>query len=90
MAGASTGLTGAVQRLMVNDKTYQNLAVNVTQHNTEIYDGLPCPSNSNPCKSNGVCFPLLNSFFCKCAAGYDGINCEFCKFVLYSDGTWVK
>ncbi|XP_058793471.1 agrin-like isoform X2 [Phymastichus coffea] len=77
LAGAMTGLTGAVQRLMVNDKTYQNLAINQTQHNTEIYNGLPCPSNSNPCNNGGVCFPLLNSFFCKCAAGYDGIHCEF-------------
>ncbi|XP_023317624.1 agrin-like isoform X1 [Trichogramma pretiosum] len=77
LAEASTGMFGAVQRLMVNDKTYQNLAVNFTQHNTEIYDGLPCPSDSNPCRNNGVCFPLLNSFFCKCAKGYDGINCEF-------------
>lgn len=79
LAGATTGLHGAVQRLMVNEKTYQNLAVNVTQHNTKIYDGLPCPSNSNPCRNGGVCFPLLNSFFCKCRDGYDGINCEFCK-----------
>ncbi|KAJ8688469.1 hypothetical protein QAD02_024264 [Eretmocerus hayati] len=77
LSGATTGLYGAIQRLMVNEKTYQNLAINVTQQNTEIYDGLPCPSNSNPCKNNGVCFPLLNSFFCKCASGYDGINCEF-------------
>ncbi|XP_031777264.1 uncharacterized protein LOC100678116 isoform X3 [Nasonia vitripennis] len=77
LAGATTGLYGAVQRLMVNEKTYQNLAVNVTQHNTKIYDGLPCPSDSNPCRNGGVCFPLLNSFFCKCRDGYDGINCEF-------------
>nr|XP_050849942.1 agrin-like isoform X3 [Vespula vulgaris] len=77
LAGAWTGLTGAVQRLMVNGKTYQNLAVNVTQHNTEIYDGLPCPSNENPCHNGGVCLPLLNSYLCKCASGYNGLHCEF-------------
>lgn len=80
LAGAWTGLTGAIQRLMVNGKTYQNLAVNVTQHNTEIYDGLPCPSNENPCHNGGVCLPLLNSYLCKCASGYNGLHCEFCKF----------
>lgn len=64
---------------MVNGKTYQNLAVNVTQHNTEIYDGLPCPSNENPCHNGGVCLPLLNSYLCKCASGYNGLHCEFCK-----------
>ncbi|CAL7951552.1 unnamed protein product [Xylocopa violacea] len=77
LAGAWTGLVGAVQRLMVNGKTYQNLAVNVTQHNTEIYDGLPCPSNENPCHNGGVCLPLLNSYLCKCASGYNGLHCEF-------------
>ncbi|XP_011499632.1 PREDICTED: agrin-like [Ceratosolen solmsi marchali] len=79
LAGATSGLFGAIQRLMVNEKTYQNLALNfsIPQHNTDIYDGLPCPINSNPCRNGGVCFPLLNSFFCKCADGYDGIKCEF-------------
>ncbi|XP_043286401.1 agrin-like isoform X3 [Venturia canescens] len=77
LAGAWTGLDGAVQRLMVNGKTYQNLAVNVTQHNTEIYDGLPCPSNENPCHNGGVCLPLLNSYLCKCASSYNGLHCEF-------------
>ena len=79
LAGARTGLVGAIQRLMVNGKTYQNLAVNVTQHNTEIYDGLPCPSNENPCHNGGVCLPLLNSYLCKCATGYNGLHCEFCE-----------
>ncbi|XP_020299873.1 agrin-like isoform X1 [Pseudomyrmex gracilis] len=77
LSGAWTGLVGAVQRLMVNGKTYQNLAVNVTQHNTDIYDGLPCPSNENPCHNGGVCLPLLNSYLCKCATGYNGLHCEF-------------
>ncbi|XP_067207512.1 agrin-like isoform X4 [Linepithema humile] len=77
LSGAWTGLVGAVQRLMVNGKTYQNLALNITQHNTEIYDGLPCPSNDNPCHNGGVCLPLLNSYLCKCASGYNGLHCEF-------------
>ncbi|XP_054001386.1 agrin-like isoform X3 [Hylaeus anthracinus] len=77
LAGAWTGLVGAVQRLMVNGKTYQNLAVNITQHNTDIYDGLPCPSNENPCHNGGVCLPLLNSYLCKCASGYNGLHCEY-------------
>ncbi|XP_034935622.1 agrin-like isoform X2 [Chelonus insularis] len=77
LAGAHTGLIGAVQRLMVNGKTYQNLAVNYTQHNTDIYDGLPCPSNENPCHNGGICLPLLNSYLCKCASGYNGLHCEF-------------
>ncbi|XP_014210808.1 agrin-like [Copidosoma floridanum] len=77
LAGATVGLNGAVQRIMINEKIYQNLAVNVTQQNTAVYDGLPCPSNSNPCRNGGACFPMLNSFFCKCASGYDGLICEF-------------
>ncbi|KAK0077851.1 hypothetical protein PV326_009744, partial [Microctonus aethiopoides] len=77
LAGAWTGLVGGVQRLMVNDRTYQNLAVNFTQHNTDIYDGLPCPSNENPCHNGGVCLPLLNSYLCKCASSYNGLHCEF-------------
>lgn len=83
LAGAWTGLSGGVQRLMVNGKTYQNLAVNFTQHNTEIYDGLPCPSNENPCHNGGVCLPLLNSYLCKCASSYNGLHCEFCKFIQF-------
>ncbi|XP_076277738.1 agrin-like isoform X5 [Lasioglossum baleicum] len=85
LAGAWTGLDGAVQRLMVNGKTYQNLAVNVTQHNTELYDGLPCRSNENPCHNGGVCLPLLNSYLCKCASGYNGLHCEF--FMGYDTST---
>ncbi|XP_070168746.1 agrin isoform X2 [Polyergus mexicanus] len=77
LSGAWTGLVGAVQRLMVNGKTYQNLAVNITQRNTEIYDGLPCPSNENPCHNGGICLPLLNSYLCKCANGYNGLHCEY-------------
>ncbi|XP_048504803.1 agrin-like isoform X3 [Athalia rosae] len=77
LAGAWTGLVGAIQRLMVNGRTYQNLAVNVTQHNAVIYDGLPCPSNENPCHNGGVCLPLLNSYLCKCVSGYNGLHCEF-------------
>ncbi|XP_053595303.1 agrin-like [Microplitis demolitor] len=77
LESAWTGLTGAIQRLMVNGKTYQNLAVNFTQHNTEIYDGLPCPADGNPCHNGGVCLPLLNSYLCKCASSYSGLHCEF-------------
>ncbi|XP_012134938.1 agrin isoform X3 [Megachile rotundata] len=88
LSGATTGLVGAVQRLMVNGKTYQNLAVNVTQHNTEIYDGLPCPSNQNPCHNGGVCLPLLNSYLCKCASGYNGLHCEF--FMGYDVSTEIS
>ncbi|XP_046614325.1 agrin-like isoform X1 [Neodiprion virginianus] len=77
LAGAWTGLVGAVQRLMVNGRTYQNLAVNVTQHNAVLYDGLPCPSNENPCHNGGICLPLLNSYLCKCVTGYNGLHCEF-------------
>ncbi|XP_074109510.1 agrin isoform X2 [Cotesia typhae] len=77
LESAWTGLTGAIQRLMVNGKTYQNLAVNFTQHNTEIYDGLPCPADGNPCHNGGVCLPLLNSYLCKCATSYNGLHCEF-------------
>ena len=80
LAGAWTGLQGAIQRLMVNGNTYQNLAANFTQHNTEIYDGLPCPSSENPCHNGGVCLPLLNSYLCKCASGYNGLHCEFCNY----------
>ena len=74
------GLSGSpLTELNLEMPLYQNLAVNVTQHNTEIYDGLPCPSNENPCHNGGVCLPLLNSYLCKCATGYNGLHCEFCE-----------
>ena len=32
---------------------------------------------SNPCQNNGVCISGVDSYTCKCQAGYSGVNCQF-------------
>jgi Notch-like protein len=31
---------------------------------------------SDPCINNGVCAPLINAYQCRCANGFQGINCQ--------------
>lgn len=35
-----------------------------------------------PCKHNGSCRDGINSYTCKCAAGYEGKDCEKSKFIV--------
>lgn len=30
----------------------------------------------NPCINSGVCVSLVNAYQCRCADGYQGINCQ--------------
>lgn len=36
----------------------------------------------NPCTNNGICCPSeRGTYSCKCPLGYEGVRCEFSKFL---------
>ena len=37
----------------------------------------------NPCQNGGECNDGIHSYSCNCALGYDGINCDTSKYILY-------
>ncbi|XP_076472604.1 agrin-like [Babylonia areolata] len=78
----TTGFNGAIQRVVINGQTVDNLmgAADKMSNITE-YNGPPC--NINPCMNGGVCVPLLNSAECRCPFHYIGQHCE--KRKEYSD-----
>jgi hypothetical protein len=91
-AGVTRGLDGAIQRLIVNGQTWQNLAERAnSEHQRRIsrYDGPPCPlsTDANPCLNGGICQPMLALYVCKCPLKYTGNHCENCKYMnsLYHD-----
>ncbi|KAK7792852.1 hypothetical protein R5R35_009634 [Gryllus longicercus] len=83
-ANIVSGLDGAIQRLIVNGYSLDNLGERPTSignpraHNIKQYQGLPCPPDpsSNPCLNGGICQPLLNLYACKCPLKYGGKHCE--------------
>jgi hypothetical protein len=84
-ARITRGLNGAVQRLVVNGHTWQNLAERAaSEHQKGIsrYDGPPCPisPDANPCLSGGICQPMLATYVCKCPLKYSGKHCENRKY----------
>jgi hypothetical protein len=84
-AGITRGLNGAVQRLIVNGHTWQNLAERANaehQRGISRYDGPPCPisTDANPCLNGGVCQPMLAMYVCKCPLKYSGNHCENRKY----------
>jgi len=83
-AGITRGLNGAIQRLIVNGQTWQNLAEragSAHQRGISHYDGPPCPISpaNNPCLNGGICQPMLAAYVCKCPVQYSGHHCESCK-----------
>ena len=38
-----------------------------------------CQQSPSPCKNNGVCTPIGNSFSCVCTAGFTGNTCSQSK-----------
>jgi hypothetical protein len=84
-AGITRGLNGAIQRLIVNGQTWQNLAERANaqrQRGISHYDGPPCPISpaTNPCLNGGICQPMLAAYVCKCPVQYSGHHCESCKY----------
>jgi coxsackievirus/adenovirus receptor len=80
-AGITRGLNGAIQRLIVNGQTWQNLAEragSAQQRGISHYDGPPCPISpaTNPCLNGGICQPMLAAYVCKCPVQYSGHHCE--------------
>jgi hypothetical protein len=74
-AGITTGLNGAIQRLIVNGNPVESLMDHVKDsRNVARYTGPPC--DDNPCLNGGVCKPLLSSFICKCQKEFRGQFCE--------------
>ncbi|KAL8568100.1 hypothetical protein ACOMHN_000324 [Nucella lapillus] len=74
-SGITTGFTGAIQRVIINGQTVDNLmgAADKLSNITE-YSGPPC--NVNPCMNGGVCVPMLNTAECRCPYNYMGQHCE--------------
>ena len=84
-AGITKGLKGAIQRLIVNGHTWQNLAERASsehQRGISHYDGPPCPISpaTNPCLNGGICQPMLATYVCKCPVQYSGNHRESCKY----------
>ncbi|XP_033609084.1 agrin isoform X4 [Cryptotermes secundus] len=80
-ARITRGLNGAIQRLIVNGHTWQNLAERAgSEHQKGIsrYDGPPCATSpeANPCLNGGICQPMLAMYVCKCPLKYNGKHCE--------------
>ncbi|XP_070206823.1 agrin-like isoform X2 [Littorina saxatilis] len=74
-SGIETGFTGAIQRVIINGHTVDNLMkATLTMGNITGYNGPPC--NINPCMNGGVCIPILNSAECRCPYNYMGQHCE--------------
>nr|CAD7395884.1 unnamed protein product [Timema cristinae] len=80
-AAMTSGLIGAVQRLIINGHTWESLgerAVNSLDSEKGVthYEGTPCPINNNPCLNGGICQPILGAYACKCPLKYTGSHCE--------------
>ncbi|KAK6622158.1 hypothetical protein RUM44_001965 [Polyplax serrata] len=71
---ASAGLIGGIQRLVVNQDSWNDLAnPSYSSFNLKQYTGVPC---NQSCHNGGSCLPYLNSFVCQCPAGFIGNLCE--------------
>ena len=41
--------------------------------------------SSSPCRNEGTCVDGIDTYFCQCAEGFGGRNCERSKFSLFRD-----
>ncbi|XP_023930285.1 agrin-like [Lingula anatina] len=74
-SGIKSGFHGAIQRLYINGRMYDNLLAGaVANEHMGIYQGPPC--TSNPCQNGGYCKPKLAEYECKCRIGYAGEHCQ--------------
>ena len=79
-SGITTGLNGAIQRLIVNGDVMDDLVV-LAKDSRGItrYVGPPCNTvdDSDPkCQNGGICRPYFRSYICKCAPNFMGRHCE--------------
>lgn len=90
LTGASKGFRGVIQRVTLNGEqlpiqntlpkcTAKTTNFNMCVHGIEMYEGLPCPTTSNPCLNGGVCVPNLGTYICQCSNNHIGKHCETCK-----------
>lgn len=69
------GFTGAIQRVYLNNKIFDNLIVDsVDSQGVTIYNGPPC--KDNPCMNGGICVPKLNIAECHCHKQFTGHRCQ--------------
>ncbi|XP_022236404.1 agrin-like isoform X1 [Limulus polyphemus] len=74
-SGIFKGLTGAIQRIMVNGELWDNLMDKATtSHGITPYAGPPC--TEGVCLNGGICVPKLNEFTCRCPMDFIGLRCE--------------
>lgn len=74
-AGITTGLNGALQRIVVNGEIWDNLVDRASQvHNIAEYGGPPC-GYQNPCPNNAICLPQLSDYLCRCASNNRSQRC---------------
>nr|CAD7261621.1 unnamed protein product [Timema shepardi] len=83
-AAMTSGLIGAVQRLIINGHTWESLGERAgnsldSEKGVTHYEGTPCPINNNPCLNGGICQPILGAYACKCPLKYTGSHCEECE-----------
>ncbi|XP_074654555.1 agrin-like [Tubulanus polymorphus] len=75
LSGVTTGLRGAVQRLLINGEYIERLMETaVSVHKITPYDGPPC--DNNPCLNGGKCYAVFNRAKCDCPLQYGGRHCE--------------
>ncbi|XP_047735915.1 agrin [Hyalella azteca] len=74
-SGVALGLTGAIQRLVVNRQEMDDLPKRATAgKGVKKYRGPPCLPQL--CHNGGVCQPFLSRFVCKCPVAFAGDFCE--------------
>ncbi|XP_036359766.1 agrin isoform X5 [Octopus sinensis] len=69
------GLNGAIQRVYINDKLYDNLITDAIEtKGVTKYKGPPC--KKNPCLNGGICVPKLHIAECRCHKQFTGHKCQ--------------
>lgn len=81
-SGITAGLFGAIQRLVVNGNSVEDLVgAALDSRGIQRYFGPPCDDPSYPgkppvCQNGGVCHPNFRSFTCKCPRAFIGSSCQ--------------
>ena len=79
-SGITTGLDGAIQRLIVNGDVMDDLVIHAKDsRGITRYVGPPCNDVDDPapkCQNGGICRPYFRAYVCKCSSNYMGRHCE--------------
>lgn len=70
------GYTGVQCGIKLKKKIKDSAIINLTKKFSE-KEVNECASS--PCKNNGKCLDLIDSFFCQCPKGFAGITCDNSK-----------